>query len=190
MTQEPSRANAWLISDPMGPPPRTASRGGQLVEVEQVLVGQRMDFAQTLDGGYQGRRAGGDDEPRRADPPPADIDLPGRAEHGPAVQHLDPLRAEDVVVLGRSDGLDGPVQLGGRLLERLAAGGGGQQRLGWHAPGEGAVASEATLLDEQHRRVPTGGLERRTEPAGAAADDDDVVGGLVPYCRVHESLPA
>ena len=105
-----------------------------------------------------------------------DVDRIGADQLTAALDHLHPFAPQHIGVLGGGDLLDHAVQPGHRLGERRAPVAVGDQRLGRHAAGEGAVATDRTVGDEQRRRTSGNRLPGGAEPRRTAADDDQVCG--------------
>ena len=143
--------------------------------MEEVLVGQRRELSQTRDRWDECPRAGSDDEAPRPDRASLDCDRGRVVEPCVAGDHLDALSSERLGVFRGGDGRDGCVDACYRFVERQTLGGAGQQGLRRDAAGEGAVATDGTILDDGNPGMTPLGLACGHKPSGTAADHHQVV---------------
>ena len=159
-----------------GPAADDAERPRGVGQVEHGLVGEGLGLGQARNVvGKRGLRAGGHHDAARRDAP-----LPHRhrvvgGQAGPSLDHGDPPAAQHVGRLGGRDALDGGAHPGHGIGEAQAVAGRGQQRLGRHAAGEGAVPSRSLIGDQGHIGSGPERGPHRAQPGRAPADHDQVV---------------
>ncbi len=164
----------------------------QPAQVEQVQVGQVTGPGQALDGGDPGAGAGGDHRPAECDALSVDLHLPRTGEACGAEDHLAAVGTEPFRIVVPLDVADDPgdmighrtqVHLRFHRLEAAVTGaahgvgypGGMDQGLAGHAAVMQAVTAEGRLLlDQDHVQTQLGGTGGHHQPAGAAADHDQI----------------
>lgn len=97
------------------------------------------------------------------------------AQPGPAVQHLQPLVPEGLVVFGGRDRGDSAMGRGDCRVKSGTPRRSFDHRLGGHTPGEGANASQRAELHDQRTGAAASTGAGRAQTARTTADDDEVL---------------
>ena len=151
-----------------------AIEDGWLVRSKRFSFVRTSAVVEPLDRRDGGAGADGDDDPPGPDGGAVELDGTGSGDGRATVTDGDALGGHGVVVLSAGDRLDGVTDAGHRVVEGGASCGGGEQRLGGHAPREGAVATDRAVLDQDDGRAAAGGGLGGRDATGAAADHDEV----------------
>ena len=152
-----------------------AETGRPRNEREDRLVGEHVHVDETWDRRHARPPAGGDDDARSADTPITDHHGVMGDEAGPPLGDFDTLLGQHIGRLRCGDTVDGVAHAGHGLAERQPLGGRREQRLRRDAPGEGAVASQRTVVHQEHIGPGPASSPSGPEPPGASPDDDQIV---------------
>ena len=117
VTRVPSRAKAWDISQPIGPPPSTIIDSGRRLTSNSVSLVSGAESRRPGIGGTVGRAPVATTNRFDRIVRPSTSTVVGRGEPGEAVDDVDALGGEGSSVLGGGDPLDRPVNLCHRLVE-------------------------------------------------------------------------
>ncbi len=153
-----------------------AESGGQLGQLEERLVGEVRHRLEARDR-WNGRlRARCDDDVFGRTHDVVDFDRARTDETASTFDDLNAFAAKHVGALGRRNLLDDAVEAFHRFVKRCSTMAVGDQRLRRHASGEGAVAADRAVGDEQRSGAGGDGFPGRSEACRSAADDDQIRG--------------